>query len=85
MISMRSKGDAMEMLDKAKDLIESAHEMMENACEMLKSEMSERSGMGYRNQSRDSRGRYSSRDWNERTMRREDWREDDMPRGRYGY
>lgn len=79
MISMRSNEDAMEMLDKANSLIESA-------CEMLKNGMDERGGMAYRNQMRDSRGRYASRDWDreERMMRREDWNED-MPRGRYGY
>jgi len=79
MIRMRSNEDAMEMLDKAKSLIESA-------CEMLKNGMDERNGMDYRNQMRDSRGRYSGRDWDrdERMMRRDgDW--DDMPRGRYGY
>lgn len=80
MISMRSNEDAMEMLDKAKSLIESA-------CEMLKQNgMDERGGMAYRNQMRDSRGRYSGRDWDreERMMRRDgDW--EDMPRGRYGY
>ena len=33
---------------------------------------------------RDSRGRYSGRDWDERMMRRdENWEE--MPRSRYGY
>ena len=79
MISMRSNEDAMEMLDKAKSLIESA-------CEMLKNGMDEHGGMAYRNQMRDSRGRYASRDWDreERMMRRDDWNED-MPRGRYGY
>ena len=79
MISMRSSEDAMEMLDKAKSLIESA-------CEMLKNGMDERGGMAYRNQMRDSRGRYASRDWDreDRMMRRDDWNED-MPRGRYGY
>ena len=79
MISMRSNEDAMEMLDKANSLIE-------RACEMLKNGMDERGGMAYRNQMRDSRGRYASRDWDreERMMRREDWNED-MPRGRYGY
>ena len=80
MIRMRSNEDAMEMIEKAKDLLESA-------CEMLKQNgMDERNGMGYRNQMRDSRGRYSSRDWDreERMMRRDgDW--DDMPRSRYGY
>ena len=72
MIRMRSNEDAMEMLDKAKSLIESA-------CEMLKN------GMDYR--SRDSRGRYSGRDWDrdERMMRRDGEWDDDMPRGRYGY
>ena len=76
MIRMRSNGDAVEMIEKAKDLLESA-------CETLKNAMDERNGMGYR---RDSRGRYSGRDWDrdERMMRRDgDW--DDMPRGRYGY
>ena len=80
MIRMRSNEDAMEMLDKAKSLIESA-------CEMLKNAMHERGGMNYRNQMRDSRGRYSGRDWDreERMMRRDgDW-DNDMPRGRYGY
>ena len=79
MIRMRSNEDAVEMIDKAKDLLESA-------CEMLKNAMDERNGMGYRNQMRDRRGRYSGRDWDrdERMMRRDgDW--DDMPRGRYGY
>lgn len=88
MIRMRDGGsheDAVDMLGKAKDLMESATEMMETACDMLKQGMSERGGMYYRNQPRDSRGRYSGRDWDERMMRREDWREDDMPRGRYGY
>lgn len=80
MIRMRSNEDAVEMIEKAKDLLESA-------CEMLKNGMNERSGMGYRNQMRDSRGRYSGRDWDsdERMMRRDDWHEEDMPRGRYGY
>jgi hypothetical protein len=77
---MRSNEDAVEMIEKAKDLLESA-------CEMLKNAMNERNGMDYRNQMRDSRGRYSGRDWDsrdERMMRRDgDW--DDMPRGRYGY
>lgn len=80
MIRMRSNEDAVEMIDKAKDLLESA-------CEMLKNAMDERNGMGYRNQMRDSRGRYSGRDWDreERMMRRDgDW-DNDMPRGRYGY
>lgn len=90
MIRMRngSQEDAVEMLGKAKDLMESATEMMETACEMLKQGMSERGGMDFRNQPRDSRGRYSGREWEdrgERMMRREDWREEDMPRGRYGY
>lgn len=79
MIRMRSNEDAVEMIEKAKDLLESA-------CEMLKNAMDERNGMGYSNQMRDSRGRYSGRDWDrdERMMRRYgDW--DDMPRGRYGY
>lgn len=79
MIRMRSNEDAVEMIEKAKDLLESA-------CEMLKNAMDERNGMGYRNQMRDSRGRYSGRDWDrdERMMRRDgDW--GDMPRGRYGY
>ena len=74
MIRMRSNEDAMEMLDKAKSLIESA-------CEMFKN------GMDYRNQMRDSRGRYANRDWDreERMMRRDgDW-DNDMPRSRYGY
>jgi len=94
MIRMRndSQEDAVQMLDKAKELMESATEMMETACDMLKQSMSKRDGMGYRNdmgyrnQMRDSRGRYSSRDWDmdERMMRREDWN-DDMPRGRFGY
>ena len=78
MIRMRSNEDAMEMLDKAKSLIESA-------CEMLKQNgMDERGGMNYRNTMRDSRGRYSGRDWDidERMMRRDDW---DMPNNRYGY
>jgi hypothetical protein len=75
---MRSNEDAVEMIEKAKDLLESA-------CEMLKNAMDERNGMNYRNQMRDSRGRYSGRDWDrdERMMRRDDM--DDMPRGRYGY
>lgn len=80
MIRMRSNEDAVEMIDKAKDLLESA-------CEMLKNAMDERNGMGYRNQMRDSRGRYANRDWDrdERMMRRDgDW-DNDMPRGRYGY
>lgn len=79
MIRMRSNEDAVEMIEKAKDLLESA-------CETLKNAMDERNGMGYRNQMRDSRGRYPGRDWDrdERMMRRYgDW--DDMPRGRYGY
>ena len=69
----------MEMVEKAEDLLESA-------CDLLKQGMDERGGMDYRNQPRDSRGRYSGRDWNreERMMRRDDW-QDDMPRGRYGY
>jgi hypothetical protein len=68
------------MIEKAKDLLESA-------CEMLKNAMDERNGMGYRNQMRDSRGRFMGRDWDreERMMRRDgDW-DNDMPRGRYGY
>lgn len=81
MIRMRSNEDAVEMIEKAKDLLESA-------CEMLKNAMDERNGMGYRNQMRDSRGRYMSGRSHfgddERMMRRYgDW--DDMPRGRYGY
>ena len=86
MIRMRSNEDAMETLKKAKDLMESATEMLETACDMLKNGMNERGGMDYRSQMRDSRGRYSGRDWNrdERMMRRDDnW--DDSPRGRYGY
>ena len=80
MIRMRSNEDAMEMIEKAKDLLESA-------CEMLKQNgMDERNGMGYRNQMRDSRGRYMSGRSHfgddERMMRRDDM--DDMPRGRYG-
>jgi hypothetical protein len=77
---MRSNEDAVEMIEKAKDLLESA-------CEMLKNAMDERNGMGYRNQMRDSRGRFMGRDWDreERMMRRDgDW-DNDMPRGRYGY
>jgi len=31
---------------------------LESACEMLKNGMDERGGMAYRNQMRDSRGRY---------------------------
>lgn len=80
MIRMRSNEDAMELIEKAKDLLDSA-------CEMLKQNgMDERGGMNYRNQMRDSRGRYSGRDWDsdERMMRRDDW-EGDAPRGRYGY
>lgn len=80
MIRMRSNEDAVEMIEKAKDLLESA-------CEMLKNAMDERNGMGYRNQMRDSRGRFMGRDWDrdERMMRRDgDW-DNDMPRGRYGY
>jgi len=48
--------------------------------------MDERGGMDYRNQMRDSRGRYANRDWDsdERMMRRDEW-EGDAPRGRYGY
>lgn len=80
MIRMRSNEDAVEMIEKAKDLLESA-------CEMLKNAMDERNGMGYRNQMRDSRGRYANRDWdsNERMMRREEWPDDEPRRGRYGY
>ena len=85
MIRMRSNEDAVEMLGKAKDLMESATEMLETACDMLKQGMSERNGMDYRNQSRDSRGRYSGRDWDERMMRRDENWDNDMPRGRYGY
>lgn len=78
MIRMRSNEDAVDMIEKAKDLLESA-------CEMLKNSMDERNGMGYRNQMRDSRGRYAGRDWeSERMMRRDDW-DNDMPRSRYGY
>jgi hypothetical protein len=83
-----SNDEAVEMLNKAKDLMESATEMMETACDMLKHGISERGGMDYRNQMRDSRGRYSGREWDgsdERMMRREGWHEDDMPRGRYDY
>lgn len=94
MVRMRndSQEDAVQMLGKAKELMESATEMMETACDMLKQSMSKRSGMGYRNNidernmSRDSRGRFSGRNWDEdeRMMRRDDgW--DDMPRGRFGY
>ena len=79
MIRMRSNEDAVEMIEKAKDLLESA-------CEMLKQNgMDERNGMGYRNQMRDSRGRYSGRDWDERMMRRDENWDNDIPRGRYGY
>lgn len=89
MIRMRANEDAMEMLGKAKDLMESATEMLETACDMLKQGMSERNGMDYRNQSRDSRGRYmSSRMHNpedERMMRREEWPDEDARRGRFGY
>ena len=79
MIRMRSNEDAMELIEKAKDLLDSA-------CEMLKNGMDERGGMNYRNQMRDSRGRYANRDWDsdERMMRRDEW-EGDAPRGRYGY
>ncbi len=90
MIKMRngSHAEAVEMLGKAKDLMESAAEMMETACDMLRQGMSERGAVDYRRQTRDSRGRYSGREWDgsdERMMRREGWHEDDMPRGRYGY
>ena len=89
MIRTRSNEDAVEMLGKAKDLMESATEMLETACDMLKQGMSERNGMDYRNQSRDSRGRYMSNRNNypedERMMRREEWPDDEPRRGRYGY
>ena len=84
---MRSNEDAVEMLGKAKDLLESVHDMLETTCDMLKQSMSERGGMDYRNQPRDSRGRYmSSRRYpeDERMMRREEW-PDERPMGRFGY